>query len=186
MNEFLYILGWVLKGIEFLIVIFWLRKFSRMRWKLFFGVKKDLASVQHHELYSCFLSSFCFLTFHLIGSEVDQFILSLEMDKLEQIKLFYTSGVIVQFSFAMTLMCSHLIRGCTFSPTARICMYTTLVYMMLQGMELISRAYYDYHNLGLIYQVGVWICNFIAVGALCTYPIRSLKDYFQQRRAATE
>ncbi|CAH9052085.1 hypothetical protein PSECIP111951_00545 [Pseudoalteromonas holothuriae] len=186
MNEFLYNLGWVLKGVEFLIVIFWLQKFHKMRWKLFFGVKKDLASVQHHELYSCFLSAFCFLVFHLVGSEVDQFVLSLEMDKLEKIKLFYTSGVIIQFSFAMTLVCMHLVRGCTYSPTARICMYTTLVYMALLGMELIARGSYDYHDLGMVYVIGAWMCNFIAIGALCTYPIRSLKDHFRQRRVAAE
>ncbi|NOU51963.1 hypothetical protein HG263_15630 [Pseudoalteromonas sp. JBTF-M23] len=186
MNEIFYGLGWVIKTIELFVVIFWVHQFSKLRWKLFFGIKKDLVSVEKHELYSCFLTAFAMLIFHLIASEVDQFILTLNMEQLEKIKLFYTSGVIVQFSFAMTLMCLHLIRDCTFSPTARICMYTTLVYMMLQGMELISRAYYDYHDLGLIYQVGVWVCNFIAVGALCTYPIRSIKEHFKQRRAAAE
>ncbi|MBD1583032.1 hypothetical protein [Pseudoalteromonas sp. S16_S37] len=186
MNEILYKLGWVLKGVEFLILLFWLHKFTKMRWKLFFGVKKDLASVQHHELYSCFLTAFCVLVFHLLDSELDQFILSIEMDKLEHIKLFYTAGIIMQFSLIATLFCLHLVRGCTFSSTARICTYTTLVIMMMQGTELIVRAYYDYHELGLIYIIVGWTCNIIATAALATYPIRSLKEHFKQRRAAAE
>lgn len=58
--------------------------------------------------------------------------------------------------------------------------------MVLLGMQLIARGYYDYHDLTFFYQVGAWTCNFIAVGALCTYPIRSLKEHFKQRRAAAE
>ncbi|MCF6437492.1 MULTISPECIES: hypothetical protein [Pseudoalteromonas] len=183
MNDILYGLGWVLKGIELLIVLFWLHKFSTMRWKLFFGQKKDLSSVHHHELYSCFLAAFSVLVFHLIGSEVDQFTLSLTMDKVDQIKLFYTCGIIVQFSFAMILVCLHLVRGCTFSPTARICMYTTLVYISLLGMQLIARGYYDYHALSSMYRMGGWMCNLMVVTALCTYPIRCLKGYFREKYA---
>jgi hypothetical protein len=186
MNEILFTIDWVVIGIECLVLCFWLHKFSKMKWRLFFGVKRDLASVQHHELYSCFLTAFCMLTFHLLVSQVDRFILELDIDKLEQIKLFYTSGAIVQFTFAMTLFCLHLIRGCTFSPTARICMYTTLMYMAFQGMQLIARGYYDYHDLSFVYKTGIWLCNIVAVGALCTYPIRSIKEHFKQRRAAAE
>ncbi|MBD1580685.1 hypothetical protein [Pseudoalteromonas sp. S16_S37] len=186
MNEFLFAISWVVIGVEFLIVLFWLHKFYRMRWKLFFGVKKDLKSIQQHELYSCFLTAFCMLIFHLVGSQTDKFILSLNMEKVEHIKLFYTSGVIVQFAFAMTLVCLHLVRGCTYSPTARICMYTTIVYMGLLGMQLIARGYYDYHNLSVLFKTVGWLCNIIAVGALCTYPIRSIKEHFKQRRAAAE
>ncbi|MBD1583450.1 hypothetical protein [Pseudoalteromonas sp. S16_S37] len=186
MNEFFYSAGWVLKVIELLIVLFWLYKFSKMKWKLFFGIKKDPFSVQRHELYSCFLTAFSFLIFHLIGSETEQLILSLQLDSNERIKLFYTTMIIVRFSFILTLVCLHLIRGCTFSATARICTYSSLVVMMLLGMELIARGYYDYHELSVIYVVGGWLCNFIAVGALCSYPIRSIKEYLKQRKTAVE
>ncbi|CAH9051574.1 hypothetical protein PSECIP111951_00420 [Pseudoalteromonas holothuriae] len=184
MNEIVYGFGWGLKGIELLILLFWVHKFSKMRRKLFFGVKKDLASVQHHELYSCFLTAFCFLIFHLISSELEQFLVALEMDKVEHIKLFYTSMAIMHFSFILTLFCLHLVRGCTFSSTARICVYTRIIYIMLLGMELISRGYYDYHDLGMVYIVGAWLCNFVAIAALATYPIRSIKEQFKQKRAA--
>ncbi|WP_105168938.1 hypothetical protein [Pseudoalteromonas sp. T1lg23B] len=183
MNDILYGLGWGLKGVELLIVLFWLYKFSKMRWKLFFGQKKDLASVQHHELYSSFLTAFCFLIFHLIGSELEQFLLSLQMDKQKHIGLFYTCMIVLRFSSLLTLFSLHLVRGCTFSPTARVCVYSTIVVMALMGMQLITRNYFDYHDLSIIYKVGLWICNLMAITALCTYPIRCLKGYFREKYA---
>ncbi|CAH9049668.1 hypothetical protein PSECIP111854_00315 [Pseudoalteromonas sp. CIP111854] len=184
MNDFLHNLGWGLIVVEFLIVIYWVKQFSIMKWKLFFGIKKDLLTTQHHELHSCFLSAFCFLIFHLIGSEAEHYLLSLEMQRMAHIELFYTSMAIVQFMFGLTLFCLHLVRGCTFSPTARICMYTTLVMIMLHGMQLIARRYFDYHELNMVYILIGWTCNFIAISALATYPVRSIKDYFKQKRAA--
>ncbi|CAH9049985.1 hypothetical protein PSECIP111854_00441 [Pseudoalteromonas sp. CIP111854] len=183
MNEILYGLGWALNVVIFLVVIFWLQKFSKMRWKLFFGTRKDLVSVQHHELYSCFLTAFCFLIFHMMDSELEWFMLSLDMEKVEKIKLFYTSLIVLKFALLMTLFCFHLIRGCTFSPSARICTYVTLVFMMLLGMQLIARGYYDYHALNIVYIVGGWICNLIAIAALASYPVRSIKDHYKERRA---
>ncbi|MBD1580771.1 hypothetical protein [Pseudoalteromonas sp. S16_S37] len=184
MNEVLYYLGYFFNTIVFCIVLFWMKKFYSKRWKLFFGPKKDLATVQEHELYSNFLTAFCFLVFLLISFQLELFLLSLEMDLVEKIKLFYTSMVIVQFSWLLTLFCLHLVRGCTFSSAARICTYSTIVVMMLLGMQLISRGYFDYHELSIIYKVGLWICKVIILTALVTYPIRSIKDYFKQKRAA--
>ncbi|WP_152087841.1 hypothetical protein [Pseudoalteromonas sp. A25] len=186
MNELLDIVSWILIGIELLVVLFWLHKFSKMKWKLFFGVRKDLTSVKHHELYSCFLTAFCFLIFHFVAVQLESFLLALQMEKVEHIKLFYTSMAICLFTLIATLFCLHLVRGCTFSSSARVIVYATLVQMMLLGMQLIARGYYDYHELSLLYKVVGWMCNFIAVGALCTYPVRSLKEKFKQRRAAAE
>ncbi|CAH9067994.1 hypothetical protein PSECIP111951_03965 [Pseudoalteromonas holothuriae] len=184
MNEILYALGWIFNIAAFLIVVFWVKKFTAMKWKLFFGVKKDLVSVQHHELYSCFLTAFCFLLFRILGSELEYFILSLDMEKIEKIKLFYTTNTVFLFMFIATLFCLHLVRGCTFSKAARVCVYTTLVFMMLQGMQLIARGYYDYHALGMVYVIGGWMCNLIALTYVASYPIKSLKDYFREKRAA--
>ncbi|CAM4105077.1 hypothetical protein [Pseudoalteromonas byunsanensis] len=186
MNDILYGFGWGLKGIELLIVLFWSYKFSKIRWKLFFGQKKDLSSVQHHELYSCFLTAFCFLIFHLMGSELEQFLLSLQMDKAEHIKLFYPCMIVLRVSLLLTLFCLHLVRGCTFSPTARICAYSTIVAIMLMGIQLIARGYFDYHDFSMVYKVGFWVCNLIVITALCTYPIRSLKDYFKEKHVMAE
>jgi hypothetical protein len=184
MNEVLYKFGWIIKGIEFSIVLFWLHRFSKMKWKLFFGVKKDLGSVQHHELHSCFLSAFCFFIFHLIGSEAEQYLLSLQMEATAHIELFYTSMIIIKFSFVLTLFSLHLVRGCTFSPTARVCTYAMIGYMLFLFMELVARGYFGNHSLGMVYIVGGWVCNFVAISALAAYPLRSLKAYFKEKRTA--
>ncbi|NOU51255.1 hypothetical protein HG263_12025 [Pseudoalteromonas sp. JBTF-M23] len=183
MNEVLYGLGWVLKGIEVFVLAFIIFKFYQLRWKLFFGGRKDLPTIQHHELHSCFLSALCVLIFHVVNSEISLYILSIEMNKLEQIKLFYLSKAIVQFSFAATLFFLHLLRGCTFSKTARICMYTTLILMLMQGMQLTARGYFDYHELKIIYVTVGWICNIIIISAIAAYPLKSLKLYIKQKRA---
>ncbi|CAH9049989.1 hypothetical protein PSECIP111854_00442 [Pseudoalteromonas sp. CIP111854] len=184
LNDLLYQLGWVLKGYEFLIVLWFLvTQFPTHKWSLFYAHGKALKSLQLHEMHSCFMTSLCLLFFHLLGSEIDMFFLGPLLSGLDdKIKVFYLAGMINQFMFLLAVFYLHRIRRCLFSKTARICLYTTIIVMMLQMMELIARGYFDYHELKFVYILTFWACNLISLAALSIYPIRQTLSYFKKSK----
>ncbi|CAH9052095.1 hypothetical protein PSECIP111951_00547 [Pseudoalteromonas holothuriae] len=173
-----------MKGYEFLIVLwFFATQFSKHRWSLFYAHGKALHSLQLHEMHSCFITAWCFLLFHLLGSEIDQFFLGLLLSGLDdKIKVFYLAGMITQFMFLLAVFYLHRIRRCLFSKVARICLYTTIIVMSIQMMELIARGYFYYHELTPIYRSVGWASNILAISALSVYPIRQTLIYFKKSK----
>ncbi|CAH9051589.1 hypothetical protein PSECIP111951_00423 [Pseudoalteromonas holothuriae] len=179
LNDFLYHLGWIFKSYEFFIVLwFVLTQFPKYRWSLFFAHHQSLNSLQLHEMHSCFMTVVVFMLFHTFGGEVEQYLLSLDFEQINRIKVFYTGMIAHMFLCMLTLYVIHRLRGCLFSKTARICLYTVFVSALFSYMELIARGYFDYHELTIVYRIGGWACNIIAIAALSIYPIRQTLGYF--------
>ncbi|MBD1583246.1 hypothetical protein [Pseudoalteromonas sp. S16_S37] len=83
----------------------------------------------------------------------------------------------------VTLFGLHLIRGCTFSPTARRCAYIVIATILLNMMQIVARVYFDYHELNIVYLIGGLTCNFAMVASVSIYPVREFKNYIKQKRA---
>ncbi|CAH9051584.1 hypothetical protein PSECIP111951_00422 [Pseudoalteromonas holothuriae] len=182
-NDFLYQLGWVFKGYELLIILwFVVTQFPKHRWSLFFARHQSLNSLQLHEMHSCFMAAVCFFTVHVFASELDQFILNMIPKLGDKIRLFYLVSMMSFFLFQLMLVCVHRIKGCLFSKATRICLYTSIVHMALLFMQLIARGYFDYHELSMVYVIGGWACNIIAIAALSIYPIRQTLGYFNTQK----
>ncbi|BBN82340.1 hypothetical protein PA25_23250 [Pseudoalteromonas sp. A25] len=185
MNEFLYQLGWILKGYESLIVLWFLvTQLPKHGWSLFYARGKDLKSLQLHEMHSCFITILCFGLSHLYGSEIEQYLLSLQFEQVYRIRVFYAGMIGNLFLFIAMLTIAHRMKGCLFSQTARFCLYAKFTVITLIFIQLLARGYFDYHELSPIYTIGVWSCNIIAVTAMSIYPIRQTLAYFKQRTEA--
>ncbi|CAH9051580.1 hypothetical protein PSECIP111951_00421 [Pseudoalteromonas holothuriae] len=185
LNDFLYQLGLIFIGYELLIVLWFLvTQFPKHRWSLFFARHQTLSSLQLHEMHSCFMAAVFFLSFHTVGGEVEQYMLSLELARVELIRIFYMGMIAQKFAFLAALYTVHRLLGCLFSRTARICMYMVFICSSLLFMQLIARGYFDYHELIMVYVFGGWACNIIVIAALSIYPIRQTLAYFQTQREA--
>ncbi|NOU52050.1 hypothetical protein HG263_16075 [Pseudoalteromonas sp. JBTF-M23] len=182
LNDFLYQLGWIFNGYELVIVLwFILTQFPKHRWSLFYASHKTLNSLKLHEMHSCFMSAVVFMLFHTFGGEVEQYLLSLEFEQNNRIKVFYTGVIANLFICQLTLYIFHRLRGCLFSKTARVCIYMIFTMELFLFMQLIARGYFDYHELGMVYRIGIWICNIVAIASLSIYPIRQTLGYFKKR-----
>ncbi|WP_152086616.1 hypothetical protein [Pseudoalteromonas sp. A25] len=186
MSQFLYQLEWIIKGYEFALLLwFFVSQWSKYSWSLFYVRGKSFKSLEHHEMHSCFMTILCMFVFHVFASEIEQFFVSpLIADLNNKIKVFYISGMIIQFIYLIVIFSYHRARQCLFSRTTRVCMYTTIAVITLQFIQLIARGYVDYHALVMVYFVAVWICNIVAVSAMSVYPIRQTLVFIKQRREA--
>ncbi|BBN80641.1 hypothetical protein PA25_06260 [Pseudoalteromonas sp. A25] len=182
LNDYLYHLGWIFIGYESVIVLWFLiTQFPKHRWSLFYARHRTLNFLPLHEMHSCFMSAVVFLLFHAVGSEVEHYLLSFKLEVVTHIRVFYMGMIAQQFATLVVLYTLHRLRGCLFSKTARIIMYTTFLYAAFLFMQLIARGYFDYHELGIVYRVGGWTCNTVGIAALSIYPIRQTLGYFQKR-----
>ncbi|MBD1582774.1 hypothetical protein [Pseudoalteromonas sp. S16_S37] len=179
MNDIYFSIGWVIKGLELLVVFYLLYVFSYHRWSLFFGGKNSLKTEKDHELHSCFISAFCVLVFHFVGVELAKQVLLIDTEKLKLRQFFYFTNIASSASFACVLYFLHLIRGCKFSSVAINCLYITLIMMSLQIMQLIARGILDYDGLSVIYKAGVIMCNVTSLLVVTSYPV---KQFMQLRK----
>ncbi|CAH9049670.1 hypothetical protein PSECIP111854_00317 [Pseudoalteromonas sp. CIP111854] len=182
LSDFLYYLWLACLGYGLLVVLwFVVTQFPKHRWSLLFARHRALKSLQLHEMHSCFISLVVFLLFYIVAAEVEWYLLSLELAREQHIRVFYMGMITQQFALLVVLYMVHRLRGCLFSITARICMYTTFLYSSFLFMQLVARGYFDYHELGMVYRIGGWACNIIAIAALSIYPIRQTLAYYSTR-----
>ncbi|MCG7552107.1 hypothetical protein [Pseudoalteromonas sp. Of11M-6] len=177
MTDFFVFTGGAIRVLEILIVLYLLFKFKNRKWSLFFGGKSSLKTIQDHELHSCFLSALTVMVFHFISSNLAQHIVTIEgMEKLELRQFFYFSMFTCSMLFAVTLFGLHKIRGCSFSPTARRCLYITFLMTSLQLMQFVSRGMLDSNLLSPLYKYGVVMLNLMTLTAVAVYPISKLAN----------
>ncbi|MEZ7207152.1 hypothetical protein [Pseudoalteromonas sp. DY56-GL79] len=177
MTDFFVITGGAIRVLEILIVLYLLFKFKNRKWSLFFGGKSSLKTIQDHELHSCFLSALTVMVFHFISSNLAQHIVTIEgMEKLELRQFFYFSMFTCSMLFAFTLFGLHKIRGCSFSPTARRCLYITFLMTSLQLMQFVSRGMLDSDLLSPLYKYGVVVLNLMTLTVVAVYPISKLAN----------
>ena len=174
MNEFFVFTGWVIRVFEVFIVLYLLLKFKDRRWSLFFGGREDLKSIEDHELHSCFLAALTVMVFHFSSSSFSQFVLTIDMERMALRQVFYFSMFSFSIAFAVALFALHLIRNCSFSPTARMCLYITVLMSSLQMAQFISHALNDSTVLNNIYRYGVVLLNIATLTVVSKYPVTRL------------
>lgn len=174
MNNFFEAADWLIRGFEVLIVIYLVIKFKDRRWSLFFGGKNDLKTTDDHELHSCFLAAFTVMVFHLISSTFAHYIITLDMERMALRQFFYISMFCFSVAFGLTLFALHFIRGCSLSTAARLCLYITVLMMMLQMMQFITRGLLDTSVLSPFYKQSVVCLNLLTLGIVAKYPVKRL------------
>ena len=174
MNEFFVFTGWVIRAFEVFIVLYLLLKFKDRRWSLFFGGSEDLKTIEDHELHSCFLAALTVMVFHFASSSFSQFVLTIDMERMALRQVFYFSMFSFSIAFAVALFALHLIRNCSFSPTARMCLYITVLMSSLQMAQFISHALNDSTVLNNIYRYGVVLLNIATLTFVSKYPVTRL------------
>lgn len=174
MNDFFVATDWLIRGLEALLVIYLVIKFKKRRWSLFFGGREDLKTIDDHELHSCFLAALTVTVFHFASSSFSQFVLTIDMERMALRQVFYFSMFSFSIAFAVALFALHLIRNCSFSPTARMCLYITVLMSSLQMAQFISHALNDSTALNNIYRYGVVLLNIATLTVVSKYPVTRL------------
>lgn len=177
MNDFFIIMDWLVSALLTVVLSFLVAKFWECRWSLFFGDKQSLGTIESNELHSCFISAFNVTAFYFVGSRVTQYVTALEIEEYKVIGFFYFSMVCVSMAFAVSMITMHYIRKCTFSPTARQCLYLTLLMCVLQTIQYVFHAMNGNLSFTLIYQFGVMGINLVTLGVVAKYPIKAALEF---------
>lgn len=175
MGEFEVALDIILKIAQAIIVIFLLVKFNEHRFSLLFGGKKNLTSMDDHELHSCFIAALCVLAFQFISTEMTKHLLALEMEKMQLRKVFYFINIAVATVFAGAIYFLHSLRGCSFSNTAKRCLYLTVASILLFIMQLIARGFLNYDGLSPFYKVAALAIHALLLINVALYPLKLIK-----------
>ena len=183
MSDFFVATGWIIRAFEVLIVLYLIIKFKNYRWSLFFGGKSDLKTLNDHEIHSCFLTAFTVMVFHFASSSFAQYVITVDMERMALRQLFYFSMFCFSIAFGLTLFAFHLIRGCSFSPTARFCLYVTFLMMLLQMAQFIVRGMLDSNILFDVYQYGVVCLNILTLSIVAKHPLQRLQLLAQKKGA---
>lgn len=175
MSEFEIGVDIILKIAQAIIVIFLLVKFSERKFSLLFGGKKNLITIEDHELHSCFISALCVLVFQFISTEMVKHFLVSEMEISLLKKVFYFINIAIATVFACTLFFLHSLRGCSFSNTAKRCLYLTVLAVFLFMMQLIARGFLNYDGLSPFYSVAAIVIHALLVINVALYPLKQIK-----------
>jgi hypothetical protein len=175
MTDFFVTTGWIIRAFEAFILLYLIIKFKNHRTSLFFGGQKNLKTIDDHELHSCFISALTVMVFHFTSANLAEYILAIKgMERMELRQFYYFSMFICSVAFSAALFALHLIRGCTFSPTARQCLYVALLMCILQCTQFIARAIIGTDILSPIYKYGVVILNLMTLSIVASYPLKRL------------
>ncbi|MEC4090125.1 hypothetical protein [Pseudoalteromonas rubra] len=175
MSEFGIAVDIVLKIAQAIVVLFLLVKFSEHRFSLLFGGKQSLTSREDHELHSCFIAALCVLIFQFISTEMAKHFLASEMDRALLKKVYYFINIAVATVFAGALYFLHSLRGCSFSNTAKRCLYLTVASILLFMMQLIARGFLNYDGLSPFYRVAALVIHSLLLINVAIYPLRTIK-----------
>ncbi|WP_064435768.1 hypothetical protein [Pseudoalteromonas neustonica] len=171
MIDFFTATSWTIRILELAIVLNILYLFKQHRLALFFGGQSNLNSTDDHTMHSCFIAALTVMVFHFVSSHLSQYILTIEMSKLELRQFFYFSMFSCSVAFSATLFFLHTIRGCTFSKVARICLYLAIAQAALQMMQFVMRGMLDNSTLSPFYSVAVVLLNIASLGVIAVYPL---------------
>lgn len=181
MIDFFTATSWIIRTLEIAIVLNILYLFKQHRFALFFGGQSNLNSADDHTMHSCFIAALTVMVFHFVSSNISQYILTVEMEKLDLRKFFYFSMFSCSMAFTVALFFLHTIRGCKFSVTARICIYLAVGQAALQIMQFVLRGMLDINTLSPIYKVGVVLLNISTLTVIAGYPIKKMAAKIDQK-----
>ena len=179
MINFITATDWTIRILELVTVLFLVVTFSKHRFALFFGGKVNLKSQNDHTLHSCFIAALTVMVFHFVSSALAQNIIALEMEKMQLRQFFYFTMFSCSLAFAVILFLLHVLRGCTFSLTARLCIYLSILQAILQMLQFVMRGMLDNSILSPFYSTTVLVLNVLSLAVVASFPI---KQFFQRRK----
>ncbi|WP_024608344.1 hypothetical protein [Pseudoalteromonas sp. TAB23] len=172
MIDFITATDWTIRALEVLIILFLLATLNKYRLALFFGGKSNLKSIADHTMHSCFIAALTVMVFHFVSSSLAQYIITIEMSKLALRQFFYFTMFSCSMAFVVALFFLHTIRSCTFSTTARFCLYFALAQAILQLTQFIMRGLLDNNLLSPAYSYSVLALNILSLGVVTIYPVK--------------
>ncbi|WP_125720839.1 hypothetical protein [Pseudoalteromonas rubra] len=176
MNEFFIVTGWIIRALEFFVVLFLLHSFKQHRFDLFFGGKGTLKSQNDHELHSCFLTSLAVVVFHISSGSLAGYILTLPLELFQMRQVYYFTLVCTGVAFITVLYLLHVIRGCSFSFAARTVAYVAFLMMFMNFSQLILRGYLDNNMLYYFYGPFIVLGNILTFIVIAKYPFYKLME----------
>ncbi|MCL1123337.1 hypothetical protein [Shewanella surugensis] len=176
MNDFLYGIDWVVRGLEAVTVLLILYlSYQRVK-VLFWGGKADINTPSDALLHSSFLCAFTVLFFHFISWGISRYILALDMEVMARRQLFFFMMFMIEFLFIISLFTLHKIRRCSFSKVAIYCLMLGLALELLIVIELVLYGVFDISGFNLVYQSLVPVINIITLSLIIAYPVRHIRN----------
>jgi len=141
---------------------------------LLFHGKSNIKGEKDSALYSCLLSALTVAIFHIMTSEVRDFIFSFDWEKMKLRKLFYLSMLLMECVFVLTLFLVHKIKGCQFSLVAHFCFMTSSIMCLIQLVQLYFRGFLGLEFFVPYYKLTVVSINLLVLVIISIYPLGSL------------
>ncbi|KZN61534.1 hypothetical protein [Pseudoalteromonas luteoviolacea] len=175
MSEALVYIGLMIRVLEVFVVVFLLLQFKKHKWSLFFGGKSSLKTIDDHELHSCFIAALCVVVFHNVGNTLAAQVLASGMEKLELRRIYYFILMLNSFACSIAIYFLHSLRHCSFSKTAKRCLYLAIITASLCFMQLIARGIFDYNAFSPFYKIALLGCNITTLVVVALHPVKAYK-----------
>jgi len=182
-NDIFELIDWIIKALELsaltAIVLFAYQKISI----LFFGGSKNINTDSDIILHSCFITALVVVIFHFIGSATTQYILALNLEKMEKRKLFYSAIFFMELIAILSIFTFHKVRSCLFAAPARLCVYLSFAMMMVQMLQCILHGIFDINLFSPVYRVLVLGINIATLSIISYYPVMAyLKRNYNEHK----
>ncbi|PAJ72458.1 hypothetical protein CJF42_21130 [Pseudoalteromonas sp. NBT06-2] len=175
--DFFILLDWIIKALEVTALIAIILLAYQKVSILFFGGAKNISTESDVIFHSCFIAALVVAVFHYIGSELSQYILTLNLDKMEKRQLFYSTMFFMSFIGVLAIFTLHKIRDCMFAPAARFCIYLGLGMCIVQMIQFYLHGLVGSDLFLHFYKVLVVTINISTLAVVSYFPVTA---YFKR------
>lgn len=172
MNKIFTTIDWWVIGIK-IIALLALLFFSQRSFKDMLRGIPSKNSLEHLE-YSLLILTLVAVNFHLIGRFAADFIINLNIDKLEKRAIYYAFFVIHEVIVIGLLLYLHKIGRCNISRICWVSIIMSFALIICQIARYVDRVIYETNVLNSIYSIAVSTINFVVVGLIAIYPLYRL------------
>jgi fumarate reductase subunit C len=169
--DFFVLLGWLIKALEVTALIGIILLAYQKVSILFFGGAKNISTESDVILHSCFITALVVAVFHYIGSGVSQYILTLNLDKMEKRQLFYSTMFLMSFIGILAIFTLHKLRQCKFAPAARFTIYLGLGMCIVQMIQFYFRGIAEVDFFSPMYKLLVVTINILTLSVVSYFPV---------------
>ena len=169
--DFLIPLDWLIKALELTVLLAIILLAYQKVSILFFGGAKNISTESDIVLHSCFITALVVAVFHYIGSGVSQYILALNLDKMEKRQLFYSTMFLMSFIGILAIFTLHKIRQCRFAPAARFTIYLGLGMCIVQMVQFYLHGMVDSIVFLQAYTLLVVSINILTLAVVSYFPV---------------
>jgi hypothetical protein len=147
---------------------------------LFFGGFKSISNEEDAYLHSCFITVLSVAFFSLVTSTLREYILAIDLEKMELRQLFYSFLFFMEFLFIVFLYAMHKIRKCTISKVARTVILFALLMCANQLIQYYIRGMQGLDFYMPFYKGIILLINLATLAVISIYPIASVMKLKRQ------